>query len=182
MWQVKKSEKLVENKWLTVTKEQVVLPDGYEIDDFYSVTIPDAAGIVALDADGNVILKREYKHAAGEVLLEIPAGMFEPEETDPLAVAKRELLEETGYVSDEWVAFGDTVESSAKLTNRFHMFLATNCRRVAAQQLDRTESLEALVVPFDEAVELVMTNQIKCNSSAHGILRAAMLLGRTYRK
>lgn len=176
MWNVKKTEKLIENKWITVRKECVEISNGEQIDDFYSVTIPDAAAIVAITDDNKIILKKEYKHSAGEELIEIPAGMFEPEEKDGLQVAKRELLEETGYVSDEWKYLGDTVESSSKLTNRMHIYFATNCRKIAEQSLDKTEELEVVVVPFEKAVEMIMANEIKCNSSAHGILKVAIML------
>lgn len=178
MWKLIKSEKLIDNRWLSVKKDKVEIPNGMVIDDFYSVTIPDAAAIVAIDEDNNVILKKEFKYATGEELIEIPAGMFEPEESDGLEVAKRELLEETGYTSDDWMYFGDTVESSSKLTNCMHIYLAQNCKRVSDQKLDATEELEVLVVPMEEAIEMVMRNEIKCNSSAHGILKAARMLGR----
>lgn len=177
MWKVKSREVLIENKWLTVKKESVDLPNGTSIEDFYSVTIPDAAAIVAVTDDMKIVLKREYKHATDEVLIEVPAGMFEPEETDGLAVAKRELLEETGYASDDWMYFGDTIECSSKLTNRMHIYLAQNCKKVSGQKLNATEELDVLVMDIKEAIDMVMRNEIKCNSSAHGILRAARMLG-----
>lgn len=148
------------------------------MDDFYTVTIPDAAAIVALNTEGNIILKKEYKHATKKELIEVPAGMFEPNETDGLAVSKRELLEETVYEFDWWENFGDTVESSAKLTNRMHIYFAQNCRKVAGLHLDATGVLEPVIVTFEEAIEMVMRKEIKCNSSAHGILRAARKLGK----
>lgn len=175
-WTVKSSEKLIDNRWISVKKDSVDLPNGTHIDDFYTVTIPDAAAIVAITEDMNIVLKREFKYATGEVLIETPAGMFEPDETDGLTVAKRELLEETGYESDEWTYFGDTVESSAKLTNRMHIYLARNCHKVADQKLDETEEVEVLIVPFSKAIEMVMSNEIKSNSSAHGILKAAKMM------
>ena len=176
MWKVKNTEKLIENRWLTVKKESVVLPNGEHIEDFYSVTIPDAAAIVAITDDEKIVLKKEYKHATGEELIEVPASMFEPEEKDGLTVAKRELLEETGYTSEEWEYLGDTVESSSKLTNRMHIYLAANCKKIAEQSLDKTEELDVMVIPFEKAIEMVMTNEIKCNSSAHGILKVARML------
>ena len=172
MWKQLKSEKLIDNRWLTVRKDQVELPNGLIIDDFYSVTISDAAAIVAIDESGNIILKKEFKYATGEELIEIPAGMFEPNETDGLLVAKRELLEETGYTSDEWTYLGATVESSSKLTNHMHIYMATGCRKVADQNLDSTEDIEVMVVPMNKAVEMIMSNEICCNSSVHGIMKA----------
>ena len=94
-----------------------------------------------------------------------------------LPIAKRELLEETGYVSDDWQYIGATVESSAKLTNYMHLYFANHCRKVSEQHLDPTEELDVLVVPLKQAVEMVMNNEICCNSSAHGILWAAKNLG-----
>ena len=144
---------------------------------FYAITINDAAAIVALDGEGNVILKNEYRYCYDRNLIEVPAGTFEENETDGLAVAKRELLEETGYVSDNWTYLGATVESSAKLTNYMHIYFANHCRKVSGQHLDDTEELDVIVIPLSEAVEMVMKNEICCNSSAHGILQVARMLG-----
>lgn len=175
-WEREKTETLLDTPWVRVRRDSVRLPNGAEIGDFYAITIRDASAVVALDEEGNVILKREYRYCYDRELLEIPAGAFEPGETDPLAVARRELLEETGYVSDDWEYLGPTVESSAKLTNFMHIFLARNCRKVALQQLDATEELTVELVPLSKAVDMVMTNEICCNSSAHGILRAARMV------
>ena len=175
-WKTKASELLLDSPWVRVRRDRVSLPNGTESEDFYAVTIRDAAAIVAVDERGNLILKREYRYCYDRELIEIPAGAFEDGETDPLLVARRELLEETGYVSDHWEYLGPTVESSAKLTNFMHIFLARNCRKVALQQLDATEELTVELVPLSKAVDMVMTNEICCNSSAHGILRAARMV------
>lgn len=70
-----------------------------------------------------------------------------------------------------------TVESYAKLTNRMHIYFANHCRKVCEQHLDATEELDVLLMPLGQAVDMVMRNEICCNSSAHGILRVARLLG-----
>ena len=177
MWKVKNSEKIIDSDWVKVRRDSVDLPNGTSIDDFYVITIKEASAIVALDTEGNIILKSEYRYTYGEDLIEVPAGGFEKDETDGLAVAKRELLEETGYESDEWQYLGATVESSSKLTNHMHIYFANNCRKVSEQKLDETEELNVMVIPFREAVDMVMDNRICCNSSAHGILRVARMLG-----
>lgn len=132
---------------------------------------------MALDDAGNIILKKEYRYCYDRDLIEVPAGTFEEGETDGLSVAKRELLEETGYISEDWQYLGATVESSAKLTNYMHIYFANHCRKVSGQHLDATEELDVLLVPMGQAVEMVMDNEICCNSSAHGILRVARMLG-----
>lgn len=176
-WKTKKTENLIETYWVKVRRDEVELPNGQSIADFYAITINDAAAIVALDDAGNIILKREYRYCYDRDLIEIPAGSFEEGETDGLAVAKRELLEETGYTSDEWQYLGATVESSAKLTNYMHIYFANHCHQVSGQRLDATEELDVLLVPLKQAVDMVMNNEICCNSSAHGILRVARMLG-----
>lgn len=176
-WKTTSSETLVDTRWVKVRRDSVDLPNGQHIDDFYAITINDAAAIVAIDEDGNIILKREYRYCYDRDLIEVPAGTFEQGETDGLVVAKRELLEETGYVSDDWQYIGATVESSAKLTNYMHIYFANYCRKISGQHLDATEELEVLVMPLKQAVEMVMNNEICCNSSAHGILWAARRLG-----
>lgn len=72
---------------------------------------------------------------------------------------------------------GATVESSAKLTNYMHIYFANHCKKVSEQHLDVTEELDVIVVPFEQAIEMVMSNEICCNSSAYGILKVARILG-----
>ncbi|UUM12869.1 NUDIX hydrolase [Clostridiaceae bacterium HFYG-1003] len=176
-WKTEKSELLINTPWVKVQKDSVRLANGSAIDDFYAITIHDAAAVVAIDPEGNLILKTEYRYCSDRDLIEIPAGIVEENETDGLSAARRELLEETGYASDEWQYLGATIESSAKLTNYLHLYLATNCRKVSEQTLDATEEMDVLLVPLEQAVDMVMKNEIWCNSSAHGILRAARMLG-----
>lgn len=175
-WKTISSEKLVDDFHVSVLKNQVQLPDGAVIDDFYTVEIPDAAMICAITDEGEVLLKKEYRYACQEDVIECPAGMFNVGETDPLMVAKRELLEETGYASDDWTYFGSTWESTSKLTNKMHLFMARNCQRVSEQHLDENEHLDLIRVPMEKAVEMVMNGEINANSTAHLILKVARML------
>lgn len=177
MWKTLDQETLIDTRYVKVKKNHVQLPGGGEIPDFYTVTIPDAAGVVAVTDDGQVLLKSEFRYSQGEELVEVPAGVFDPHESDPLVVARRELLEETGYSSDQWTYLGATVESSSKLTGKMHLFLARNCVKTAQQHLDENEVLNMFAVPMEKAVAMVMDGQIRCNSSAHAILMAARILG-----
>ena len=176
-WKTKKTAQLIDTHWVKVRRDTVELPNGQTIEDFYAITINDAAAIVALDDAGNIILKKEYRYCYDRDLIEIPAGTFEEGETDGLSVAKRELLEETGYISEDWQYLGATVESSAKLTNYMHIYFANHCRKVTGQHLDATEEVDVLLMPLGQAVDMVMNNEICCTSSAHGILRVARMLG-----
>ena len=176
-WRTIHSDTVFSSQYVTVKCDEVELEDGLRIPDFYTIRIPDAASICAITEDGRVLLKREYRYACREALIELPAGQFEKNE-NPLDVAKRELLEETGYVSDSWTYLGATKESTSKLTNTMHLFMAIDCQCVAEQHLDKTERLDTWSVPLDEAIGLVMCNVIKSNSSAQAILMASRLYHR----
>ena len=162
--------------YVTVRKDKVQLPDGAVIDDFYTVKIQDAALIVALTPDNHILLKSEYRYACGCDVIECPAGMVEDGE-DPRVTAERELYEETGYKSDDWTYLGPTWESTSKLTNTMHLYLARNCEKVSSQHLDINEHLTVTAVPLKEAVNMVMKGQINANSTAHAILRTAKIMG-----
>ena len=175
-WKTISTEILVDDYHVSVRKNKVELPDGAVIDDFYTVTIPDAAMVAALTKDGQILLKSEFRYACGEEVIECPAGMFEPGE-EPLEVAKRELLEETGYSSDDWTYLGPTLESTSKLTNTMHLFLAKNAVCTSGQHLDPNEHVDVMCVSLEAAVEMVMGGIIKANSTAHLILKVARMLG-----
>lgn len=175
-WKRLESATLIDDYHVKVNQDKVQLPDGAVIDDFYTVTIPDAAMVAAITPDGKILLKQEYRYACGEEVIECPAGMFEKEESDPLTVAKRELLEETGFESNDWTYLGATLESTSKLTNRMHLFLAKDCVKVADQHLDANEHLTVTEVYLDTAVGMVMNGTINANSTAHLILKVERLL------
>lgn len=176
LWKTINTTNLIQTHYVSVNRSTVQLPDGMTIPDFYTVTIPDASGVVALTSDNKILLKTEYRYSQQTDLIELPAGTFEEDENDPLAVAKRELLEETGYESSDWTYLGATVESSSKLTNQMHLFLAKNCVRVCGQHLDIAEHLDVMLVDLKTAVDMVMRGEIRCNSSAHAILMAARMM------
>lgn len=176
-WQTIESESILSTYHVSINKDKVQLPDGAVIDDFYTVTIPDAALIVALTSDRKVLLKSEYRYACKEEVIECPAGMVNPGE-DPADTARRELLEETGYVSDDWTYLGPTWESTSKLTNTMHLFLAKNCTRVGNQNLDENERIDVISIPFEHAIDWVMQGKINANSSAHALLKVERMVDR----
>ena len=177
LWKTINTTNLIQTHYVSVNRATVQLPDGMTIPDFYTVTIPDASGVVALTSDNKILLKTEYRYSQQTDLIEFPAGTFDEDESDPLVVAKRELLEETGFESSDWTYLGSTVESSSKLTNQMHLFLAKNCVRVSGQHLDVAEHLDVMLMDLKTAVDMVMCGEIRCNSSAHAILMVARMMG-----
>ena len=167
---------MFDSPYVTVKKDMVELPDGAIIEDFYTIKIQDSALILAVTIDNQILLKKEYRYACGCDVIECPAGMVEDGE-NPRVTAERELYEETGYSSENWLYLGPTLESTSKLTNKMHIFLAWDCKYVNSQNLDTNEHLELMKVSLGEAVDMVMSGEINANSSAHAILKTARLLG-----
>ena len=147
----------------------MALPNGTVIDDFFVSERPNIATILPITADGQVVFVRQYRHGVGEILLELPAGTFEIGE-EPLAVAQRELAEETGYVSDEWGAIATFYNSPVKQTNRIHLFRAQNVRVAQAQKLDITEQIEVVTKPISQVSQLIATGEICVSGTITALL------------
>src|ERR1700733_14051622 len=105
-WKRLKTEVALNNKWCTVHKDTVELPAGKIIDDYFVHIRPDVVLVFPITADGKVIMVRQYKHGAKEILLEFPGGIVDTSEDSVHAAALRELREETGYFTADIEALG----------------------------------------------------------------------------
>ena len=148
-WKTLSSEKIFDRPWLTVRKDKVQLPNGHVNNEYYTLHYPDWINVIAETKDGDIILKRQYRHALGMVSTEIPAGVIEEGE-DPLHAAQRELKEETGYEGGEWTELMTISANPSTMDNLCHCFLAKGVEKDAAQHLDYAEDLEYFLVQKDE--------------------------------
>jgi NUDIX domain len=98
-WTVTASRMLFADRWLRVRADDCVTADGHVVKPFYVLDYPNWVNIVAITRDRHVIMIRQYRHGLGGTDFGLPAGNMDPTDTDPLAAAARELLEETGYSS-----------------------------------------------------------------------------------
>ena len=116
--------------------------------------------VIALTKKREIVLVSQYRHGAGRVLLEIPAGVMDPEDESPLQTAKRELLEETGYTGEKFFEVGCSYPNPATHTNMTYSFLALGVEHVGQQHLDETEEIEVSLVPFDEFVVMAKRGEL----------------------
>jgi ADP-ribose pyrophosphatase len=157
--------------WLSVYREQVELPSGRIIEDFYRVVLPDFATVVPITATGEILLVRGYKHGLGRVALSVPAGLMHPGEP-ALDAAQRELLEETGYEATDWQELGTFIVDGNRQCGTMHAFLARNARPTRPPQEDETEELQVELLTRQQLVEGLRNGEIATLAGA-----AAVTLG-----
>lgn len=154
---------------LTLNLEQVRLPKG-RVAELEIAHHPGGAAVVAVDADGRVCLLRQFRHAAGGWLTELPAGKLDGGEP-PLECARRELAEEAGVSARRWEKLGEFFSSPGVLTEVIHLFLAQDLTPVDASPEDH-EVLEASWVPLAEAMDLAASGRLQDAKSVIGLLWA----------
>ena len=166
-WEELRTEHIIQDQWIDFRKCVYRYPDGRVFEPFYSYSRRDYAVIVASDTEGRYLCVRQFRHGIREVTTEFPAGGIERKDgkeygasqdlsvEDALEAAKRELLEETGYESDEWRHLL-TIPSNATVSDNYaHLFVARNCRRVTGQHLDETEDLTVVKHTAQEIEEMI---------------------------
>jgi ADP-ribose pyrophosphatase len=149
--------------------ERVTLPNGRETE-LEIVRHPGGAAAVALDAQGKVCLLRQFRHAAGGWLWELPAGKLDPGEA-PLATAQRELQEEAGLLAADWHSLGRMVSSPGVFTEVIHLYLARGLTQVASAT-EEHELIEVHWLPFDRALAMARDGEITDAKSVVGLFRA----------
>ena len=150
--------------------ERVRLPDDREVR-LDVLRHPGAAAIVPLTDAGEILLLRQFRHAAGGYLWEIPAGTLERDE-QPRACAERELVEEAGMRAREMIALGEIVPVPGYSTERIHLFLARGLSP-ADQKLDDDELIaEVRPIPVAEALRWLADGTLVDAKSAVAIARA----------
>jgi ADP-ribose pyrophosphatase len=127
--------------------------------DYYQIHLPDFVLVYATTDGARVLVLRQYKHGPRQVCLTFPAGAVAAGES-PLAAARRELLEETGYVSDQWVSYGSYVTNANQYCNTAHLFRADACRRVATPSAPDVENPELLLLSEGDLLREGMAQQI----------------------
>lgn len=167
-WTIIDSEYLLRRPWLNLRVDQVRQPDGSIIDEFHVVEYPDWTCVVCFTEDERVVLVEQYRHGLGRTTFEFPAGIIEPGEP-PLMAARRELVEETGFVADAWTSLGHCSPNPSKQTNYAHLFLATGARQVHEQLLDTSESIAVHLAEAGDVLRLADTEGFQ-----HGIHLAAL--------
>jgi len=127
--------------------------------DFYIIESKDWVNVIPLTDDRRVVMVRQYRHGSREVTLEIPGGLMDDGDTLERA-AQRELLEETGFTSTEWIKIGEVNPNPAIFNNHCHTFVAQNVKKISDPEPDQTEDIEVVLVPLDDIPKLIRNGTI----------------------
>ena len=160
-------ELVFSGRLLQVHRDRVRLPDGSEAVREY-IRHPGAVAIVALFDDGRVLLERQYRYPLRRAFIEIPAGKLEPGEAH-LATAKRELLEETGYVAAQWRRLG-LIHNAIGYSDEGIEIWAARGLELREQQLAEGEFLEVFTAPLAEAQAMARDGRITDVKTIAGLL------------
>ncbi|MDZ8241327.1 MAG: NUDIX hydrolase [Nostoc sp. ChiQUE01a] len=171
-WKILKSKMVLDHYWCQVRQDEIELPNGKIIDDYFVSIKPDVAMVLPITSSREIIFVRQYRHAVGEFFLELPAGSFDPTKESAELAAMREFTEETGYISQEFKKIGNLYDKPSKDTNQIHLFLAENAIKVREQKLDITEEIEIVLIPVESVLEKIIQGEISVAGTV-----AALFLG-----
>jgi len=170
---VNDSKLLHEGKVFKLLKENITLPNNVTTE-LEIIRHPGASAVVPLHKENSLILIKQYRHAVGDFIWEIPAGTFNNNET-PIQCAERELTEETGFYANVWHKLGELIPVPGYSDECIYLFLATELSS-ARQNLDRDELLEVHEIGLDDAIKMIYEGSIKDCKTISGILMAAFWL------
>ena len=164
------SSQVFDGKVLDLRVERVRLPNGVEAE-LEVIRHQGAAAVVPVTAEGNVVLVRQYRHATGDYLLEVPAGKLDEGTEDPELCVRRELEEETGYRAATVRSLGWIWTTPGFSDEKIWLFLATELS-VGRQNLEADEVLDVIEMPIEEARTQALNGRITDSKSICALLRA----------
>jgi 8-oxo-dGDP phosphatase len=159
-WIVNQSRYVFRDRWVTLRADDCVTSSGVEVAPFYVLEYPDWVHVVALDDDNHIILVRQYRHGYGGSSLELPGGVMDANDRDPIATAMRELAEETGYSCDRCRLVGSLSPNPGTHTNRAHVVLAKPAHLTRPPTPEADEDITVIRMPVGDAVQAALTGEM----------------------
>jgi 8-oxo-dGTP pyrophosphatase MutT (NUDIX family) len=176
-WKKLASHYLHKSAWATLRQDQVELPNGRIMDDYYVLEYPNWVNAVAVTNEGKILMVKQYRYAAGIISLEIPGGVVDAGESAETAI-KRELLEETGYQFETVEHLCTTYGNPSTANNQTNCFLALGGVKVTGQSLDEHELLVVEEYTPDEVKQLLLDNKIAQAMHCSGLFYGLIKLGK----
>ena len=175
-WETVSSEYLVKKPWATLRVDECKLPDGRIAKEYYVLEYPNWVNVVAITADKKVIMVKQYRHSGGLISIEIPGGVIDGDE-NPVDAAKRELLEETGYLFQDFELLSTIYPNPATSNNVTYCYLAHGGVKVQEQDLDEHEDIDIEFYSIEEVKQMLLKNEIPQALHVTGLFYAFLRLG-----
>lgn len=160
-WKLLGSKRVGDFRIFTVRSDEKLNPRTGKVCDFFVIESVDWVNVIAVTPNDELVMVEQYRHGSNSVELEIPGGMMDAGEHDPVATGVRELREETGYEGDQARALGWVYANPAILNNRSHFVLVENCVLKHECEFDHSEDLLTRLVPWGEIPGLVRDGKIR---------------------
>jgi ADP-ribose pyrophosphatase len=176
-WRIVSSEYRIDTKFLRLRVDSVELPSGVVVGEYFVRESRGFCVIFALTVSGDVLLVRQYKHGAAQIVTELPAGMLDADES-PAACAARELAEETGYTGSPPEFVRTFLVDPTNATAHFHLFIVRDAVITRDQQFDVTEVIEVVLASVDEVRAMALDGRIGGATQVAAVLISLHHLGR----
>lgn len=172
-WKVVSSKTVYKNPWMTVREDSVIRPDG-KPGIFGVATLLPGSSVLPITDDGYVYITEEYRYGVERDSIEAASGGMDKNET-PLETAKRELLEETGLIADEWINCGMVDPLTSVIVAPQYLFIAKGLKQGEAKP-EETELIKIHKIMFDDLYQMVIDGKITHAPTCVLILQAKLLL------
>lgn len=169
---------LQRDRWIHLRADAWETAGGRVLDPWYMLEWQDWVHVVALTPDDRLVLVRQFRPGFGAAALELPGGIMEPEETDPVAAARREFREETGHDAAAFVPVASLSPEPAHATNRIHFVLATGAAPAGPQHLDPAEEIAVETLPVGTVLAGLGAGVLANATHVGGLLLALRQAGR----
>jgi ADP-ribose pyrophosphatase len=160
-WEKRTSKKIGDFRIFSLRSDIKVSPLTGEEHDFFIIETVNWVNVVPVTAEGKIVMVDQYRHGSDTVELEIPGGMMDPGETDPIATGLRELKEETGYEGSNARLIGQIYPNPAIMNNICYTVLVEDCECRHSVCFDHTEDISVKLVDRRELPELVRSGRIR---------------------
>jgi ADP-ribose pyrophosphatase len=175
-WKKLSSTYIHKGPWATLRSDRCEMPDGRIVEDYYVLEYSNWVNAVAITDDNKILMVNQYRHAAGIVSLEIPGGVIEKGEL-PEDALRRELLEETGYLFNDFELLCTIYANPSTADNKTFCYLAKGGKKVQEQALDEQEEIIVQTFTIPEVKQLLAENKIAQALHCAGLFYAFVKLG-----